>query len=426
MLLNDVILNNKIRMNSAMKRDIVSVFAHLRPEDQNYLLDHLEDFVKPHEAIFMIPLFDDTIPRCLSKFVNYIQVNKPEKYMIDTYDVLVENPAASYPNCIFIGADVPVIYQTFQKEKCNPFNITNTLCGMPFQHTSDLYEAFKHLSYEMDKANISPFKYSKCILALSKAYDIIMRLATDMAGLEDMLVMETQAIAFDHMSGLIRDHMNEMYMQSLVSCEINILTSLVPPTTIVIDRLILRSLYMILQSNDEALRLKTVKFIQSRLASIEDPFRISTGCRFPRIKGISSIPTNRPRMKIDTALSDLIGYTTRKKIRDMIEDHTGVVENVQNITFDIPERLLAMYQLEFSKEYPIILTPIPNNLDIDHDGSDWRHILYYEDNMFIAFALKDSPEKMYGIHFFTNGAKDQTCNIVEFTGKKGVNYTFVY
>lgn len=426
MLLNDVILNNKIKTNITMKRDIISVFAHLRPEDQNYLLDHLEDFVEPHEAIFMIPLFNGDVPRCLSKFVNYIIINKPEKYMIHVYDALVKNPAVAYPNCIFVGADIPVIYETFQNEKCNPFNITNALCGKSFQHTSDLYDAFKYLSHEMDTAGITAFKYSKCVLALSKAYDVIMRLAADMTGLEDILVMETQALAFDHMSGLFKDHMNEMCMQALVSCEVNILTSLVTPMTIVYDRLILRSLHMILELNDEPLRLKAIKFIQSRLMPMEDPFRISTEVRFPRIKGISTIPTSRPSMRIDRALSDLIECTTRKKIRDMIEDYTGVVENVQNITFDIPEELLAMYRLEFSKEHPIILTPIPNNLDIDHDGSDWRHILYYGDDMFIAFALKDSPKKMYGIHFFTDGGEDQSCNIVEFTGKKGANYTFVY
>ena len=425
MLLNDVIMSNNMLMTVDLKRRIIAAFNHFETEDQHYILDHLENFVSPSVS-FLVPEINGAYPQPLIKFVNFININKPGKYHIYSFNASVEHPAGPKDN-IIIGEDICCLYRMFQNEPSKHGEICRLAGRVTFNHPRDLFDTIRYISNNMDASyKTSIYRYVDWLLSISKVYDDIMMLSTSTIGLEDVYVMRTQAEAFNYLVKSARGHINMKYISEMASTEINIITSLIPVTELSEQKYTWRTLLMVLQEGNEDLRVQTVKFIHDRLnAMMNDPFRISAGGRFPKIKGIE-ILTSSSKQSIHKDIESLIRDTTREKIKDLIETYTGVVEELANITFDIPSKLLTMYQYEFAKENPIHLVYITDDMFIEEDGCKWRHIVYYGNESFIAFTLKDSPEKMYGIHINREGNVDKECNIIEFAGKKGANYTFLY
>lgn len=425
MLLNNILIDDRMKMTNAFKKSLISAFGHLKSDDQKYILDNIEKFI-PNRTVIYFPYVNDHIPAFLVSLENKLRILN---YTINKYDISVDEPATG-PNDIIVANDMSRLYCLLWREN-KDYEIINTLCTFKYEHPSDLFLAFVQLSNHITKRELNPFIYPDAMTALAIYYDIIMTLKINSIGICEAYMMETQTKAFSYMCSMLKNgdiDMISSYEYEILLLEINILTSLVSISDVKKNLDCLKTPVMLSEMTGDtksSLINEVISLIEKR--SDTDPFvtnKFET-CRIPRIKSFSFTLDKNVR-KINNSLEYLVENTTRERIKDMIEDKTGVLEDLDNISFDIPEDLLIMYELEFSREYPIVLTYIPTDSTITRDGSDWRHIIYYEDEVLVAFYLKDSPKKLYAIHIYCHIDEDMNCTLVEFTGKQNGRYEFVY
>lgn len=424
MLLNDILMENKMRMPDAFKKSLVSAFGHLTSEDQKYIVYNIEKFIPKTSKVYF-PYINDHIPGFL---VSLEYALTTSGYTVDRYDISVEHPAVS-PNDIIIANDMSKLYRLLWKEN-KDFTIINMLCTITYEHPKDLFLTFISLSnYIIDK-ELDPFIYPDAMTALAIYYDIVATLIINSIGLSTSYMIQTQTRAFSYMCSMLKDEVptNPLsYSRQVLLLELNILTSLVSIGDVEKNISCLMTPKMMC-AIDNDMNLSDINQVLSLIKkrSTENPFVASKFNIYkrPNIKGWS-FAEDKNIYKSNRDLMELIESTTREEIKNIIENKTGVLEDINNISFDIPESLLSMYQLEFSREHPITMVPIPVDNMIDRDGSDWRNIIHYDNDMLIAFYLKDSSKKLYGIHMY-HYYDEHECTLVEFTGKENGTYEFIY
>lgn len=426
MLLNDIIVEDQLKMADTFKKSLVSAFGHLCPQDQKYIVNHMDKFI-PRETKIYFPHINGHVPAFLVSLETKV-MNSPE-YAYGNYDITVEYPAAGSSD-IVVANDMSKLYCLLWKENSD-FAFINMICSLTFAHPKDLYAAFIALSSFITDRKLDPFIYPDTMTAVAIYYDAIATLTINSIGLRGSYMMQTQTRAFSYMAEMLNTKVPTKpipYLQEILLLELNILTSLVPIEDVKRDIQYLKTADMANKTigafpNDHIYQV--IQLVEKR--SLTDPFVASKfeTYRRPIIKGFSFVSDKKIR-QTNNDLVELMENTTREKIKDLIEENTGVIEDIDNISFDIPETLLTMYQLEFSREHPIILVPIPLDNTMNRDGSDWRHVIHYENDILVAFYLKNAPTKLYAIHIYRYNDEDTKCTLVEFTGKENDTYEFVY
>lgn len=425
MLLNDTLLDNKMRMPDTFKKSLVSAFGHLTLEDQKYITCNIEKFVPKGTKVYF-PNINGHVPAFLVHLEHKLQLMN---YTVDSYDISVENPAVDQ-NTIIVANDMSKLY-CLLCEDTRYVAFINTLCALTYQHPYNLFLAFMSLSDHITKRQLDPFIYPDAMISLSIYYDTIATLTINSIGLRGGYMMQTQTRAFSYMTSMLKATVpgdRKAFSQEILLLELNILTSLVPVDEVKRNVQYLMSPTMInatigeMEPSDVSDVLSLIKKRSSSDPFVANKFETY---RQPYLKGFSFVADEKIR-STNSDLVELIENTTREKIAEIIYNNTGVEEDISNISFDIHESLLTMYQLEFSRNHPMIMVPITSESEIDRDGSDWRHIIHYGNEVLVAFWLKDSPKKLYAIHIHRHNDEDTNCTLVEFTGKENGNYEFVY
>lgn len=427
MLLNDILIENKMRMPDSFKKSIVATFGHLNRDDQMYIIKHIDKFITK-ETVVYFPYINGNTPSFL---VALEQRLKSLNYITKSYDISVDYPVTGRGD-IIVANDMSKLYHLLWKDNTDfPFIIK--MSSLTFKHPRDLFFAYIQISDFIMSKGLDPFIYGAAMTALAIYYDTIATLTINSNSIEldQAYIIQTQTMSFSYMSQMLKTSVkvrNDAFIQEILLLEMNILTSLVSIKEVIKYVNLLQTPDMVFTISGESkpnLVKDIVRLLDKR--SINDPFVAN---KFETYR--SPVIKNRYFIKDDTIqknnneLLALIENTTREKIKDLIEDTTGVIEDMDNISFDIPETLLTMYALEFSREHPIMLVPIPEDSVIKRDGSDWRHIIHYRDDVLIAFFLKDSPKKLYGIHMYHYNNEDTSCTLVEFTGKENGSYEYIY
>lgn len=431
MLLNDIIMGDKSRMTQSSKRDVIRVFPYLSKEDQDYIIDNLKKFV-PTGTIFMIPLINQAYPKPFILLVNTINIRYRGEYFIKFYDIAVD--PAHNSNALVLGSEYAGIYQVFGRSSdLRPvlYNILNTIDRRKLLHLSDFFDLFMDILDITKKYAVENISYyPDIVLGFSRICDIITRLNPNLFTIEDVHPMEIQALAFSNMmKSLQKDPTNAKYATETALIEINLYTSLIKPERLFdfdCGKVLATELLFTGDENDKNALSKYVYNTLLNFKDVVNPFRISMGHEFPKIRDIQNFIVSPARSKNEEDIKHLIEYITKDKVKELIDDKTGVIEDLNNISFAIPEELVAMYQYEFGKDSPLVLVPVTKNMEILNDGCNWRHIIYYGDKIFVAIYLKETKDKLYGITFDSDNGKDTSCSIIEFTGKGGASYRFEY
>lgn len=418
MLLNDILVENKMRMTDTFKKDLVSAFGHLTQDDQNYIILNIEKFVPKNTVVYFPERKGKTIPPFI-RLENKLTVSQ---YSVKKYDISVDYVAAG-PTDIIVGNDVSKLYAIIGDS-------AEAEAGINFEHPSNLFRIYDTLYGYFVKRELDPFQYPKAMEAVAGYYDTIATLNVNAIGLKDIYMMRTQVSMFAFMSELLKRNEignAENFTREFILLELNILTSLVPINQVV-RYMPLMSRRMLQESTGKDVTdvvNDLIKILKSN--ELMNPFSANKFKTYikPGKRNITFAPNNA-KTSVNPDLLYLIRNTTREKIKDIIEDRTGVIEEKGNISFDIPEELITMYQVEFSREYPVALVPVPNDENFDSDGCNWRHIIEYDGELLVGFHLKDTTDKMYGIHIYHNAEDDIECTLAEFAGKKGASYQFIY
>lgn len=426
MFLNDVFVENRVLMPPAFKKSLVAAYGHLAPDDQAYMIDHIEKFIPERTVIYFpmilgyVPVYLNTFCRCLDE----------KGYVTRCIDINTEYPAVA-PTDIIVGLDIMQLSTTLHMEEKKDWTWLVEIGSIPFTKSRKLYEAYNTIAIWFNRTETDVSLYPKALCALATDYDTIMTLRVNSLGLQTAWMMRAQTAVFAYMAnGPLKTKMEKM---EFVLMELNILTSLVTANEVFMDKKWLIT-PRIIEAHDREMEYPTTN-INEILTDLfhmiderepHDPFIANKFKDYlsPNIAPLA-INTNGKNVKVDEGVNHSILMTTRKRIRDLIEEKTNVVEEEENISFDIPEELLTMYALEFGREYPMMLVPFPETEE-NTDGCNWRHLIQYEKYILVSFYLKDAPKKLYGIYIIEHNGDIQSYLIFEFTGKKDMNYEFVY
>ena len=120
MLLNDIIVEDQLKMADTFKKSLVSAFGHLCPQDQQYIVNHMDKFI-PRETKIYFPHINGHVHAFLVSLETKV-MNSPE-YAYGNYDITVEYPAAGSSD-IVVANDMYKIY-CLRREENSAFAVIN-------------------------------------------------------------------------------------------------------------------------------------------------------------------------------------------------------------------------------------------------------------------------------------------------------------
>lgn len=127
------------------------------------------------------------------------------------------------------------------------------------------------------------------------------------------------------------------------------------------------------------------------------------------ITGKYKYPSNTKELILNVTVDSIFNILQYKKIESISKE---------DILFDIPENLLSMYQSCFSTKNPIRIMPHPENI------GEYRHIIYFNDMILVAFSLRNIPNKLYGFTYCDVDKDGNNSRLFEFSGNPMYNYKF--
>lgn len=418
MLLNDLIMENRVLMNRTFKTKVLSSYAHFEKGDRQYIENNISRFVPDKSTDIIFPALNGAIPPYLSPLFNRL---KMENYNVRLVDVVIgENQLEIIPlSSIVISKDIYVLAGALDKTKSNTYALILAIANMCWRTGTDLYSAYITVAAATNSSLMKSFlDYVDCMHVLAFSYDVMstLRFSYELHALLENQSISTQT---EFLKASIEDFLknpNTKKIRGLLFLELNILTSVGFVETVEKRLDLVASARFAKEQFLEYPVEKELSDIMESIKRTNDPFKSpDVTVHQPAIRGYSKVNNNNRNIE-DAVLVDNI---TIDKIVAMLDEKVGVLVDKDDITFDIPEELLSMFMLEFGKEYPIKLYS---------DGVEvYRHILSCEGTNMVCFHIKSVKKKLYAIRI-VNGIdqNEENVDIVEFTGRQNMRYKFEY